>query len=155
MSDNTGGDVAYPATYNFNPTGVSTNKMSISFVYHQAADRRQRRRLRLPNSDSYGYSHSDSYSHSDAYGHIRQLYCYAKADAHAAIPAHAQTASHTAPPGVSYRRSVFRGGTSSRTRQSKRLQQRASERMGVRGIIRCQCCHRRAEIILDRIALLD
>jgi hypothetical protein len=47
VSDNTGGDVAYPATYNFNPTRVSTNKMSISFVFHQPVARRQRLLLRL------------------------------------------------------------------------------------------------------------
>ena len=42
VSDNTGGDVAYSATYNFNASRVSTNRTSISFVCRQAAARRQR-----------------------------------------------------------------------------------------------------------------
>ena len=42
VSDNTGGDVVYSATYNFNPSRDNTNKTSITSVYRQAVSLRQR-----------------------------------------------------------------------------------------------------------------
>ena len=82
MSDNTGGDVAYSATYNFNPAGDSTSKTSISFVYRQPVARRQRPRYCYANS--YCNHYAERYS-----------YRYAKADAHAAIRADTEATSHT------------------------------------------------------------
>ena len=68
VSDNTGGDVAYAATYNFNPSTGSTSKMSISFGIAS----------RWPDTNAH-----------------RHCNHYAKADAHAAIRADAKAASHT------------------------------------------------------------
>ena len=109
VSDNTGGDVAYPATYNFNPSSGSARTRCLfrSCITN-----------RWPDANAYGhgycygytdgYGYSDSHGYSDSYGYDatadshgnyyaeRYSYRYAKADAHAAIRADAQTASHTA-----------------------------------------------------------
>ena len=85
VSDNSGGDVAYSATYNFNPSQgtARTRRLFCSCV----AERR-------PHTNPYAHTHSyaDSYPHGNSYGYP---YNYAKAHADAAIRAHTKGSSHT------------------------------------------------------------
>ena len=83
VSDNTGGDVAFPATYNFNP-GTGQHEQDVYFV--RVAPGRQ------PNTDAYCYAYTDRYGHAELYSNS-----YAKANAHASVGSHTKAASHTAP----------------------------------------------------------
>ena len=79
--------------------------MSISFVYHQVVARRQRLRplLRLHRRLRLQPTATDATTDSHGYGNYyaeRYSYRYAKADAHATIPTHTQTASHTGAPAL-------------------------------------------------------
>ena len=111
VSDNTGGDVAYPATFNFNPSR-SQHEQDVYFVRVSptggptptptatatATATATPTATATATRDSYGYT--DSYGHTDSHGnHYAERYSYrhAKADAHAAIRTDAQTASHTEP----------------------------------------------------------
>ena len=83
MSDNTGGDVAYSATYNFNPSR-GQHEQDVYFVRVSPG--------RWPDANAHCYAYTDSHRHHYT---ERYSYRYAKADAHAAIRADAQAASHT------------------------------------------------------------
>ena len=83
VSDNTGGDVAYSATYNFNPSR-GQHEQDVYFVRVSPS--------RWPDANAHCYCYANSYCNHYT---ERYSYRYAKADAHAAIRAHAQAASHT------------------------------------------------------------
>ena len=126
VSDNTGGDVAYSATFNFNPSrgqheqdvyyrpGISSRRSvrqrrRLQLVQPQRLRLRQQRlphlqlppRLQLRYSYCHGYCYAYSYSHSHSYGHINgNSYCYSQADADAEISDHAETAPHATPPAI-------------------------------------------------------
>ena len=104
VSDNTGGDVAYSATYNFNPSR-GQHEQDVYFVRVSPAGGptptptatptptlrlRQQPQQLLRQRYSYGYANSHRNHYAERYS-----YRYTKADAHAAIRADAQAASHT------------------------------------------------------------
>ena len=106
VSDNTGGDVAYSATYNFNPSR-GQHEQDVYFVRVSPTGGPTPTPTATPRyCDCYGYtdSHRNHYAERYSYGYAnshrnhyaeRYSYRYAKADAHAAIRAHAQAASYT------------------------------------------------------------
>ncbi len=100
VSDNTGGDVAYPATFNFNPNS-SQHEEDVYFVRVSPTGgptpTPTATATAIAYSDRYGYSYSDG--NTDSHGNYnaqRYSYRYAKADAHATIRSDTQTASYTA-----------------------------------------------------------
>ena len=106
VSDNTGGDVAYSATFNFNPSrGQHEQDVYFVRVSPSGGPTPTPTATATPTptatatADCYGYTDATRYSYADSHSNHyaeRYSYRYAKADAHAAIPTHTQTASHTA-----------------------------------------------------------
>ena len=103
VSDNTGGDVAYSATFNFNPTR-GQHEQDVYYVRVSPSGGPTPTPTATAtadcycDSDSYANSHgyTDGHGYTDCYSYANS-HCnhYAKADAHAAIRADAQTASHS------------------------------------------------------------
>ena len=106
VSDNTGGDVAYSATYNFNPSR-GQHEQDVYFVRVSPSWWPDANAHCYAHVDCYGSrpnSHRNHYAERYSYGYAnshrnhyaeRYSYRYTKADAHAAIRADAQAASHT------------------------------------------------------------
>ena len=119
VSDNTGANVAYAATFNVNPNAVGGHEQDVYYVRVSPSGGPTPTPTATAsptlngygNSDCHiysyryshgdGYTHSYSYCHSHSYGHINSnSYCYSQTDADAEISAHAETAPHATPPAV-------------------------------------------------------
>ena len=112
VSDNTGANVAYAATFNVNPNAVGGHEQDVYYVRVSpsggptptptatasptstpTATATATATATLANSHGYSYSHS--------YGHINSnSYCYSQTDADAEISGDAETATHATTPAV-------------------------------------------------------
>ena len=94
VSDNSGGDVAYSATFNFNPSRGQHEQD----VYFRSCIANW-----WPDTNPHCYAYTDCYSYANTHGnHYTKPYSYpyAKTDPHATIRAHAKAASNARPEAV-------------------------------------------------------
>ena len=86
VSDNTGGNVAYSATFNFNPSRRPTRRRRLLCSRISSGGSTPTPHLQLSDTNTYGYCYSHTYSDSDNYDCNRHRHVYTNSDSNSTRP---------------------------------------------------------------------